>query len=138
MKPAPFIRPSEPGRVTSREYAEALCAAGRYREAADEARGLYNETRDPGILRVYLAAHAHADAAAAPAAYASSLKEVPDPGIYLDYTLLLRERGECLRALATVKKLIALIATPGTGFSRANFLQRWAIMQMPLKNTKLS
>ena len=100
------------GMITSREYAEALYAAGRYREAADEACGLYNETRDPSILRVYLAAHAHADAAAAPAAYASSLKEVPDPGIYLDYALLLRERGEYLRALATVKKLIALDSRP--------------------------
>jgi tetratricopeptide (TPR) repeat protein len=102
----------ESGKLASREYTEALYAAGRYREAADEARGLYTETRDPAILRVYLAAHAHADADAAPAAYALSLKEVLDPGIYLDYTLLLQERGEYLRALATVKKLIALDNLP--------------------------
>ncbi|MGB8220688.1 MAG: hypothetical protein WCE46_09940 [Methanoregula sp.] len=100
------------GHTKSREYIEALCAAGRYREAADEARGLCDESHDPAIIRLYLAARAGADAATAPEAYASSLKEVPDPGIFLDYTLLLRERGEHLRGLAAVKKLIAIDNKP--------------------------
>ncbi len=84
----------------------------RYQEAEREAWGLYNETHDPAILRVYLASLARADAAAVPEAYTSFLREVPDPGIYLDYTRLLRDRGEYLRALSTVKKLIALDNTP--------------------------
>ncbi|MFA6363182.1 tetratricopeptide repeat protein [Methanoregula sp.] len=96
----------------SREYSDALYAAAKYREAADEARVLCNETSDPGIHRLYLAARARADPVDAPAAYASFLKEKPDPGIYLDYTLLLQEREEYLRALATVKKLIAIDGRP--------------------------
>jgi tetratricopeptide (TPR) repeat protein len=100
------------GLIKSREYAEALLAAGRYREAAEEARVLCDAGNDPAIFRVYLDARARADAAGAPAAYASFLKEVPDPDTYLDYTLLLQERGESLRALATVKKLIAIDGRP--------------------------
>lgn len=96
------------GLTKSREYAEALLTAGRYHEAADEARALYDEGTDTPLHRVYLAALARADAASAPAAYAAVLKEKPDPLIYLDYTLLLQERGEYLRALATANKLIAI------------------------------
>jgi tetratricopeptide (TPR) repeat protein len=103
-----------PGAVLtkSREYAEALCAAGRYLEAAGEARALWDEGNDPTIHRLYLAALARADATDAYTAYASFLKENPNPLIYLDYTLLLQERGEYLRALATVKKLIAVDDRP--------------------------
>ncbi|MGB7808140.1 hypothetical protein [Methanoregula sp.] len=100
------------GKPKSREYAEALSAAGRYREAADEARVLYDETHNALDLRLYLAARARADAASAPGTYASFLRETPDPCIFLDYVHLLQERGEYLRALATVKKLIALDNLP--------------------------
>ncbi|MFZ1126881.1 tetratricopeptide repeat protein [Methanoregula sp.] len=99
-------------KLKSREYAEALCATGRYREAADEAQGLYDETHDPATLRLCLAARARADPAFDPGTYASVLKEIPDPGIFLDYVNLLQDRGEYLRALATVKKLIALDKKP--------------------------
>jgi tetratricopeptide (TPR) repeat protein len=107
-----FYETPNAGAIPGREYAEALSAAGRYREAAAAAWRSYKETGDPATLRVFLAAHARADAAEGPAAYASYLKEVPDPGICLDYTLLLRERGEYLRALATAKKLVALDDQP--------------------------
>ena len=100
------------GLTKSREYIGALCAAARYRDAADEAQVLCDETNDPAIHRLYLAALARADAAGAPGAYASFLKEKSDPLIYLDYTLILQERGEYLRALATVKKLIAIDGRP--------------------------
>ena len=100
------------GHIKSREYAEALLAVGKYCEAAEEARALCGEDNDPEIHRVYLAARARADAAGAPAAYASFLKENPNPAIYLDYILLLQERGEYLRAFATVNKLIALDGRP--------------------------
>jgi tetratricopeptide (TPR) repeat protein len=100
------------GLTKSREYAGALLADGRYREAADEARALCDGENDTAVHRLYLAALARADPAGAPAAYAAVLKERPDPHIYLDYTLLLQERGEYLRALATVKKLIAIDGRP--------------------------
>ncbi|MEN6395322.1 MAG: hypothetical protein ABFC78_02430, partial [Methanoregula sp.] len=100
------------GLTKSREYADALCAAGKYREAADVARNLCDEINDPAIHRLYLASLARADPAGAPAAYASFLKKKSDPDIYLDYTLLLKERGEYLRALATANKLLALDNRP--------------------------
>jgi len=100
------------GLTKSKEYAEALCAAGKYREAAEVARNLCDEVNDPAVQRLYLVSLTRADPAGAPAAYASFLKKKSDPDIYLDYTLLLQERGEYLRALATVKKLIALDGRP--------------------------
>ena len=100
------------GKIPSREYAEALHACGRFHEAADEAQKLYHETRDPTVLKLYLNAYSRIDPANAVTAYASFLKEVPSPGILLDYTLLLQERGETLRALMMVKKLITLRDLP--------------------------
>lgn len=101
-----------PGYVKCREYAEALLAIGRFHEGADEARALCNEKNDPAAFRLYLAARARADAVGAPGAYAAFLRDVPDPGIYLDYTLLLQERGEFLPALVTAKKLCAIDSRP--------------------------
>jgi len=101
-----------PGAGLGREYAEALQAAGRYREAADKAWELHNENPDPALLRIYLAAHARASADEGMTAYASAIRETSDPGICLDYTLLLRERKELLRALATSKKLLDLDNCP--------------------------
>ena len=93
--------------VRSREYAEALHAARRFPEAADAARVLYEERRDPALLRVYLAARAETDPAGALTAYAATLKDNFDVEIAGDYTRLLVKRGEFFPALATVKKLIA-------------------------------
>ncbi len=100
------------GKKTGPEYARALCEVGRYKEAEQEAQRLYSETHDVGILRVYLAAHNHVDSVTAPAAYASFLKEVPDPDIYLDYIRLLQDRGEYLRALTAIRKLISINNKP--------------------------
>jgi len=100
------------GKKTSPAYARALYKAGRYKEAEQEAQGLYNETHDVGILRVYLAAYTYVDPGTAPAAYASFLKAIFDPDIYLDYICLLQDREEYLRALTSVRKLIALDYKP--------------------------
>jgi tetratricopeptide (TPR) repeat protein len=90
----------------SREYIDALCTTGDYRTAAAAALSWYEETHDPAILRVYLDALSHDDLPSSLAAYASFLKDHPDPDILLDYTLILKANGEYLRALAAVKKLL--------------------------------
>lgn len=96
----------------SREYAMALFASGKYRNAADEIQTLCNRNNDPVDYRQYLSARARADVSGALHAYAEYLREHPDTGIYRDYILLLKERGEYLRALTTVKKLISIDGRP--------------------------
>jgi tetratricopeptide (TPR) repeat protein len=100
------------GKIPSKEYAEALHACGRFHEAAEEAKKLYYETCDPAVLKLYLNAYSRTDPTNAVTAYVSFLKEVPHPGLLLDYTLLLQERGETFRALTMVKRLIALHDLP--------------------------
>lgn len=96
----------------TRACADALFAAGRYREAADVARALSDETHDPALLRLYLAAQARADTPGAPAAYAAAIKDHADPALLRDYTRLMQEQNELLRAFATVTRLCAIDDRP--------------------------
>ena len=98
--------------VRSAEYARALRAAHRTREAADVALALYEERREPALLREYLAALAEADPEGAPAAYASSCKDCTAPGLWEDYILLLMARRDFFSALAGAKRLVALDNRP--------------------------
>jgi len=100
------------GKTGGTEYPFALYESGRFHDAEHEAKGLFSETHDPAHLRLYLAARARTDPDNAPAAYASALRDVPDPGIFLDYIRLSRDRGDHLRALATTKKLLEYENTP--------------------------
>jgi Flp pilus assembly protein TadD, contains TPR repeats len=98
--------------VRSAEYARALRAAHRPKEAAEAALALYEERRDPELLREHLAALAETDPNGAPAAYASFCKDSPVPGLWEDYVLVLMERGDFFAALAGAKRLAALDKRP--------------------------
>jgi len=98
--------------VRSAEYARALRAAHRPKEAADVALALYEERHDPELLREYLAALAEADPDGAPAAYASFCKDCAAPGLWVDSILALMARGDFFSALAGAKRLTALDNRP--------------------------
>ena len=98
--------------VRSAEYARALSAAHRPKEAADVALALYEERRDPALLQEYLAALAEADPDSAPAVYASFCRDSTAPGLWEDYVLLLMARGDFFSALAGAKRLVSLDNRP--------------------------
>jgi Flp pilus assembly protein TadD len=98
--------------VRSAEYARALRAVHRPKEAADVALALYDERHDPELLREYLAALAEADPNGAPAAYAAFCKDCTATGLWADYILLLMSRGDYFAALAVAKRLVALDNRP--------------------------
>lgn len=89
----------------SRAYAYALSEAGRHREAADAARALAGDAWDSALTRLYLTASARVNPAGATEEYAAVIKNHPDPGILLDYTRLLVEQNDLLRAFAMARKL---------------------------------
>jgi tetratricopeptide (TPR) repeat protein len=90
----------------SPEYVDALVRAGRYAEAAQLAEGIYRETKDPAILRIYLRALAQCDPPASIRAYTAHIGESPDSDIILDYILMQKSAGNYREALEAVGTLL--------------------------------
>ncbi|HUH79300.1 MAG TPA: tetratricopeptide repeat protein [Methanoregula sp.] len=104
------------------EYVSALFRAGNYPGAATAARALYEKTKDPAALRNYLRALARYDPGAAREAYSSCLQDTPDCEILLDYSNLLRERGDIAGALTIIRQILARSRRPGYRLAECDLL----------------
>jgi tetratricopeptide (TPR) repeat protein len=96
----------------TREYIDALVKTGNYRAAAESASALYRETKDPSILRKYLAALSGYDVPASLDAYSSVIAENPDSDILFDYILLLKSEGEYAKAMEATQSLLSSTQKP--------------------------
>jgi tetratricopeptide (TPR) repeat protein len=88
------------------DYLDALMGAGFYQEAIREAQTAYRRTRDPGFARTRLRALSRQDPASAIPEYNDCWKELKDPLIAHDYTVLLSDQGYTAQALAVCKEVI--------------------------------
>lgn len=100
------------GAENSPEYIDALIHTSDYPAAADAAHALWHRTKDPGMLRKYLAVLARYDTPAALDAYAAHLPGCPDTGILVDYVLLQRANGNFGPALDALRPLLTASADP--------------------------
>jgi len=92
--------------VQGHEYVDALIKTGNFPAAAESANRIYKETRDPKVLRKYLAALSCYDVPASLEAYADHIEPDTDGEILFDYVLLLQAHGSCEEALGTAQALV--------------------------------
>ena len=96
----------------SHEYVDALIRTRNFQAATEAAFVIYRDTKDPAILRKYLAALSRFDIEASLDAYASHIREDPDAEILLDYILILKSKGNYPAALDAIKTLPAHVWNP--------------------------
>ena len=94
------------GTVQGHEYVDALIKTGNFPAAAESANRIYKETRDPKVLRKYLAALSCYDMPASLEAYADHIEPDTDGEILFDYVLLLQAHGSAKEALRTARALV--------------------------------
>ena len=94
------------GTVQGHEYVDALIKTGNFPAAAESANRIYKETRDPKVLRKYLAALSCYDVPASLEAYADHIEPDTDGEILFDYLLLLQAHGRAEEALGTARALV--------------------------------
>jgi tetratricopeptide (TPR) repeat protein len=88
------------------DHISALMGAGRYPEAAREAAAAYRSSGKLPFARIYLRARALKDPEAAAPEYKDYFSILKDPGIGLDYALLLRALGRPGEAMAVCRELL--------------------------------
>ena len=94
------------GTAPGHEYVDALVKTGNFPAAAESANRIYKETRDPKVLRKYLAALSCYDVPASLEAYADHIDPDCDWEILFDYVLLLQAHGRAKEALGAARALI--------------------------------
>jgi Flp pilus assembly protein TadD len=94
------------------EYVDALITLQKYRAAADAACQIYKETRDPAMLRRYLAACSLDDPHTGLDAYATNLTDTGHEEIRADYVRLLQANGRYADALAALQPLLVRSSLP--------------------------
>ena len=94
------------GTAPGHEYVDALIKTGNFPAAAESAYRIYKETRDPKVLRKYLAALSCYDVPASLEAYADHIEPDCDCEILFDYVLLLQVHGRTKEALGTARSLV--------------------------------
>ena len=94
------------GMAPGHEYVDALLKTGNFPAAAESANRIYKETRDPTVLRKYLAAFSCYDVPASLDAYADHIQFDTDCKILFDYVLLLHAHGRTKEALVNARALV--------------------------------
>jgi len=94
------------------EYIDALAHTRNYQHAAESASHMYQETKDPAVLRKYLNYLSRYDIPASLAAYATHTRNGPDCDILFDYILLLKSAGSFTRALDETAILLSRSQDP--------------------------
>jgi tetratricopeptide (TPR) repeat protein len=94
-------------RTQSHEYLDALICSQQYRTAAQIALEGYRTSKDPAILRKYLAALAQYDRDSSLDAYALHARDTDDCDILVDYILLLAASGDQKKALEMCEVLLS-------------------------------
>ncbi|RPI37794.1 MAG: hypothetical protein EHM53_10025 [Methanoregulaceae archaeon] len=94
------------------EYIDALAHTRNYQHAAESASHMYQETKDPAVLRKYLNYLSRYDLPASLAAYATHTRNGPDCDILFDYILLLKSAGSFTRALDETAILLSRSQDP--------------------------
>jgi len=100
------------GTVPGHEYVDALVTTGNFPAAAESANRIYQETRDPAVLRKYLSALSCYDVPASLEAYADHIQSDTDCEILFDYVLLLQAHGSAKEALGTARALVGRSRQP--------------------------
>jgi tetratricopeptide (TPR) repeat protein len=93
------------GMAPGHEYVDALVKSGNFPAAAETAKRIYKETRNPAVLRKYLSALSCYDVPASFDAYADHIQPDTDCEILFDYVLLLQANGRSKEALGTAREL---------------------------------
>ncbi len=106
----------------SLEYIDALAKTRHYQQAAESACRIYQETKDPALLRRYLDYLSRYDLPAALAAYPIQARKRPDCDILFDYILLLKSAGDYSRALDESEVLLSRSQDPVYQIVRADLL----------------
>jgi tetratricopeptide (TPR) repeat protein len=88
------------------DHISALMGAGRYQEAAREAAAAYRSSGKLPFARIHLRARALKDPEAAAPELRDYFSTLKDPGIGLDYALLLRALGRPGEAMAVCRELL--------------------------------
>ncbi|WAC04693.1 MAG: hypothetical protein OS112_09555 [Methanoregula sp.] len=99
-------------RTLSQEYLDALICSRQFREAAQAALDAYRNSRDPAILRKYLASLAQYDLPSSLDAYALHARDADNGDILVDYILLLKASGNHQKALEMSRNLLAKTKQP--------------------------
>lgn len=94
------------GTAPGHEYVDALIKTGNFPAAAESANRIYKESKDPKVLRKYLAALSCYDLPASLNAYADHTEPDCDCEILFDYVLLLQAHGNTKEALGTARALV--------------------------------
>ena len=94
------------GTAPGHEYVDALIKTGNFPAAAESAHRIYKESKDPKVLRKYLAALSCYDVPASLNAYADHTEPDCDCEILFDYVLLLQAQGNTKEALGTARALV--------------------------------
>jgi tetratricopeptide (TPR) repeat protein len=110
------------GRGKTHEYIDALANIRDYPHAAEAASRMYQETKDPLVLRKYLDYLSRYDMPASLAAYATHARSGPDCDILFDYILLLKSAGEFTRALDAAGILLSHSPDPVHRLVRSDLL----------------
>jgi tetratricopeptide (TPR) repeat protein len=104
------------------EYIDALAGTGNFRHAAESACRMYQETKDPAVLRKYLDYLSRHDLPSSLAAYATHAHNGPDGDILFDYVLLLKSTGDYTRALDETEILLSHSQDPMYRLLQADLL----------------
>jgi len=99
-------------RTLNQEYLDALFCSRQFREAAQAALDAYQNSKDPAILRKYLASLAQYDLPSSLDAYALHARDPDNSEILVDYILLLKESGNHQKALEMGTNLLAKTKHP--------------------------
>ena len=110
------------GSDTTHEYIDALGGTRNYQQAAESALRIYQETKDPIVLRKYLDYLSRYDAPASLAAHAARARNAPDSDILFDYILLLKSTGDYSRALEETETLLSRSRDPMYRIVRTDLL----------------
>lgn len=100
------------GAEKTHEYIDALKSMENFPAAAEAACSVYRKTRDPAVLRKYLDALSRYDLSSSLDAYASHIRNSPDPEILCDYILLQKSAGNLAAALDAIRILPAASRDP--------------------------